>query len=45
MLTPAVIPRSPFVPGTAQPLQPRGELHASRAGLVEADSPKGYGLC
>ena len=45
MPTPAWIPRSTFVPRTAQPLQPRGELHASRAGPFGVDSPKGYGRC
>ena len=46
MPTPAVIPRSPFVPRTAQPPyshvdnSPRAEL-----GPVKIDSPKGYGRC
>ena len=46
MPTPAVITRSPFVPRTnPAPLQPRGELHASRAGPAGVDSPKSYGRC
>ena len=42
MPTPAVIPRSLFVPRTAQLL---GELHASQTGPVGVDRPKGYGRC
>ena len=46
MPNPCCDTKKPFCTNNGRaPLQPRGELHASRAAPVGADSPKGYGRC